>query len=151
MSAAGDFFSYRALINNIYLTKWVPQAKILRFQGATKGILYWKLASRSLPVSSGSENVLSWPPPLGKILPWPLPLGTIFTRQSPGGYKIVPSRVKKNTGSQWEPYVKSENFENKLTFSDFTFSKYSIFSVENVSSMFFPSRDMVSSLHPACF
>ena len=44
MSAAGDFFfSFRALLRGFYLTKWAPQAKILRFQSATKGILPYKM------------------------------------------------------------------------------------------------------------
>ena len=41
ISAAGEnFCGFRALLRGFYLTKRAPQAKILRFQGATRRISY---------------------------------------------------------------------------------------------------------------
>ena len=41
----GNFHGFRALLRGFYLTKRAPQATILRFQGATKGILLYKMSA----------------------------------------------------------------------------------------------------------
>ena len=53
---------FSRLLRRFYLTKWAPQAKNLRFQGATKELYFtkWARRSRKIQFQSATTDLLSY-------------------------------------------------------------------------------------------